>query len=334
VFAITGLKLKGQSPFETTMNLSLANGSEGYIPPPEQHALGGYTTWPARTAGLEVQAEPKIVATVLGLLEQVAGKPRRALRVPGGPYAEAVLASRPLAYWRLDDVQGPTALDSTNHGGHAAYEGGVAYFLPGADAQGLSSGPTLNRAVHFAGGRLKAGLDGVGQTFSIELWFWNGLPSDVRPIAGHLLAFGTGGAGRARGGRLGIGGTHVAARRLFFSTSQTGTAVRSGKTEIAPRTWHHLALVRAGRRITVYLDGKGEPELDGEAEVAPLNTAGAGPGSPDLTLDIGGPGDGDADFEGKIDEVAVYDRPLDAAEIAAHVRASGSRSGSTTGSSR
>ena len=46
VFAITGLKIKMQSPFDTTMNIELANGSEGYIPPPEQHRLGGYTTWP------------------------------------------------------------------------------------------------------------------------------------------------------------------------------------------------------------------------------------------------------------------------------------------------
>jgi len=45
-----------------TMNIELANGSEGYIPPPEQHMLGGYTSWPARTAALEFQAEPKIVA--------------------------------------------------------------------------------------------------------------------------------------------------------------------------------------------------------------------------------------------------------------------------------
>jgi len=42
VFAITGLKIKAQSPFDTTMNIELANGAEGYIPPPEQHALGGY----------------------------------------------------------------------------------------------------------------------------------------------------------------------------------------------------------------------------------------------------------------------------------------------------
>ncbi len=78
VYGITGLKLKAQSPLPLTMNLELANGAEGYIPPPEQHYLGGYTTWPARTAGLETDAEPKIVGGLLDLLEQVTpGKKRR-----------------------------------------------------------------------------------------------------------------------------------------------------------------------------------------------------------------------------------------------------------------
>jgi len=77
VFAITGLKLKEQSPLQPLMNLELANGAEGYIPPPEQHYLGGYTTWPARTAGLETEAEPKIVAALLDLLDKVAGGAKR-----------------------------------------------------------------------------------------------------------------------------------------------------------------------------------------------------------------------------------------------------------------
>jgi hypothetical protein len=79
VFGITGLKLKAQSPLTTTFNIELANGASGYIPPPEQHALGGYTTWPARTAGLEVQAEPKIVEAILGLLEEISRRARRPL---------------------------------------------------------------------------------------------------------------------------------------------------------------------------------------------------------------------------------------------------------------
>ncbi len=79
VFSITGLSIKAQSPLPATFNIELANGAAGYIPPPEQHELGGYTTWPARTAGLEVQAEPKIIERLLSLLEQVSGKPRRPL---------------------------------------------------------------------------------------------------------------------------------------------------------------------------------------------------------------------------------------------------------------
>jgi len=73
VFSSTGLAIKAASPLKPTFTISLANGGEGYIPPPEQHQLGGYTTWRARSSCLEVEAEPKIKATALGLLEQVAG---------------------------------------------------------------------------------------------------------------------------------------------------------------------------------------------------------------------------------------------------------------------
>ncbi|MCP4816041.1 MAG: hypothetical protein GY888_26285, partial [Planctomycetaceae bacterium] len=60
-----------KSPLKQTFTIELANGCEGYIPPPDQHALGGYTTWRARTSCLEVNAEPKIREAVLGLLKQV-----------------------------------------------------------------------------------------------------------------------------------------------------------------------------------------------------------------------------------------------------------------------
>jgi neutral ceramidase len=72
VYGSTGLAIKAASPLQTTMNISLANGCEGYIAPPEQHKLGGYTTWRARTSCLEEMAEPKIKATVVGLLVEVA----------------------------------------------------------------------------------------------------------------------------------------------------------------------------------------------------------------------------------------------------------------------
>jgi hypothetical protein len=261
VYAITGLKLKAQSPFELTMNIELANGSEGYIPPPEQHALGGYTTWPARTAGLEVQAEPKIVAAMLTLLEQVAGRPRRALMIPKTPYAEAVLASKPMAYWQLEDIEGAVALDSSGHGRTAAFEGGFALFLPGAEAPGLSVSGRTNRAVYLAGGRLKAPLDRLPETRTVELWCWDGSP------------------------------------------------------EGAPRNWQHLVLVRDSGKIQVHVDGNPRFNVSSAASIGRI--AGLLISTRD-NVDFGG-------IEGQIDEVALYDRALDAAEIAAHLRAARGR---------
>lgn len=73
--ASTGLHIKKHSPLKTTFVVELANGCEGYIPPPELHPLGGYTCWRARTSCLVPDAERQIRAEVLKLLETVAEKP-------------------------------------------------------------------------------------------------------------------------------------------------------------------------------------------------------------------------------------------------------------------
>ncbi len=70
VFAETGLAIKAGSPLRPTFTIELANGYNGYLPTPEQHELGGYETWPARSSYLEVQAESKIRAAVLDLLKR------------------------------------------------------------------------------------------------------------------------------------------------------------------------------------------------------------------------------------------------------------------------
>ena len=77
VFAETGLAIKKSSPLTSTFTMELANGYGGYLPPPEQHALGGYETWPARSSCLEVEAEPKIRAVIERLLQDVAGRSHR-----------------------------------------------------------------------------------------------------------------------------------------------------------------------------------------------------------------------------------------------------------------
>ena len=76
VYGSTGLRIKAKSPLKPTFNVSLANGYAGYLPPPDQHKLGGYTTWRARSSCLEEEAEPKIVAKLLELLNTLAERRR------------------------------------------------------------------------------------------------------------------------------------------------------------------------------------------------------------------------------------------------------------------
>jgi len=71
VFAQTGLEIKRDTLIKPTINIGLANGYYGYLPTPEQHALGGYETWPARSTFLEVDASTKIRDTALKLLADV-----------------------------------------------------------------------------------------------------------------------------------------------------------------------------------------------------------------------------------------------------------------------
>lgn len=73
-FAEIGLAIKKDSPFKRTLVVSLANGYNGYLPTPAQHALGGYETWRARSSYLEVTASDRITATALKLLKAVKGK--------------------------------------------------------------------------------------------------------------------------------------------------------------------------------------------------------------------------------------------------------------------
>jgi len=71
-FGSTGLSIKRTSPFPVTMVIELANGCNGYLPPPDQFELGGYTTWRARTSYLEIGAEPEIRKTIGSLLARIA----------------------------------------------------------------------------------------------------------------------------------------------------------------------------------------------------------------------------------------------------------------------
>ena len=305
VYAVTGLKMKAQSPFSSHFNIELANGAEGYIPPPEQHVLGGYTTWPARTAGLEVQAETKIVAALLDALEDATGQKRRPLRDEHGPYAKGILDAKPVSYWRLNDADGTSARNAVTGAAEAKIGKGAAWYLPGVGSgsgagatEALTpsafSGPTqINRAVHLAGGDLQAELSGLGDHYSIALWFWLGEASGASDREGTLV--------------VGPGGETL--RVLQFKDHRLQLAMEGSVTDkrSSAADWHFAVLCRDGKDVRVYWDGRETPAIRLESSFQSTNNR--------LTLG--------QRLQGKLDEVAVFSRALSSTEIASFWKASG-----------
>jgi hypothetical protein len=69
-FTETGLELKAKSPLKPTFTISLANGSYGYLPTPEQHQIGGYETWLSSNK-VEINATRKVVTELLRLIAKM-----------------------------------------------------------------------------------------------------------------------------------------------------------------------------------------------------------------------------------------------------------------------
>jgi hypothetical protein len=223
-------------------------------------------------------------------------------------YAEAVAASDPLAWWRMDRVRDREVEDVTGNGNAATREDGATVI-----ASGIAGG---SRAACLGGGRLRATIRELPDAYSVEFWFLNTVPSTARPVTAYLLSRGPDGPEGTPGESLGISGTSavdtVPPGRLFFYGGDADRQI-VGRTELSPDTWYHVVLVRDGMRVAVYLDGSAAPELSG------VMAHGYADGL--VPILVGGRNDGFANLQGKMAEVAVYGRALTSEEVGRHHRA-------------
>ena len=82
-----------------------------------------------------------------------------------------------------------------------------------------------------------------------------------------------------------------------------------GRTAIERWAWNHVALVRDGKTARVYLNGDPDPEID--REIVSGSSA-----NPDEVF-FGGRSDNESNWEGRLDEIAIFDRALSVDEIQA-----------------
>ncbi len=299
VFAVGGISDRGQNSACTSDARALRTAVETYQAknsalPANQAALvqGGFlakasTLNDFTTSGAAITYST--IGTCAGSAPAPTGQP--------GTYSSTVLASNPIAYYRLGEANGSTANDSSGGNRHGTYGNSVQKSHAGA----LTN--DANTAANFVGSPVT--LSGLpvnataGASTTVEFWmYWNGTQG-VMPFGWQLtdLWFQYGGLG------FNNGCSNVE------GTSSTGMANR----------WVHVAAIWVSgdlSRNKLYIDGQPRAisHLGGHNWGSCAAWATLGPNA----RISGWANDTGYQFRGRIDEVAIFNGELSAATIAAH----------------
>jgi Concanavalin A-like lectin/glucanases superfamily len=271
-------------------------------------------------------------ATVLAALPSIS-RARNALtaRETESAYERTVLASKPAAYWRLSESEGPTAHDASGNGNNGRYLGKPVFGQQGA----IAADP--NRAIGLEGPRTKSSVEvpdrdvfGVATSskgLSVEVWMrpdvlnFQGEPTNSTDEFIHWL-------GKGERGRFEWGFrfyTQRAARpnRLSAYIWNADGKLGSGayvEDALKAGAWIHLVATyddprQPDAQVRLYKDGKPSPHNASPGTL--YKTYGIAPrhGTAPVRL---GTRDLQGFLTGGLDEVAIYPRVLSAEEIRRH----------------
>ncbi len=195
-----------------------------------------------------------------------------------------------IAWWKLDEGSGNTALDWSGHGNHAAI-GGTPDFVPGYDGDALD----------FDGSTDFIDVDGqlASGTFSLTMWI---RPRDIPYLSGYYAVL--------HNDAWNAGSLHVHLRNtssLINADINGGPAAESATVLQADR-WYHCALTvtdEGGNASQLYINGVLEASGSG------------GDGTPYLgPMVIGAWENGTSrHYHGLMDDIRVYNRVLTADEV-------------------
>ncbi|MFT4258390.1 PKD domain-containing protein [Microbacterium sp.] len=226
------------------------------------------------------------------------GRTLEGAAAPADAYGAAVYSLDPALYWRLGESIGSTAADASGYGQKGTYFGGV-----NKGAAGALTG-VANTSATFDGGQVISQNSFTNpRSYSLEAWF-----KTTTATGGKIIGFGNSPDGNSSGydrhvymtptGQL-IYGVWVG----FGDTLQTSGSYNDGQ-------WHHVVATQGTTGMRLYVDGA----LQGSnGQTSAQDYTGYWHVGGDVTW-----GPGDWEFDGSIDEVAVYLAPISATAVAQH----------------
>lgn len=224
-------------------------------------------------------------------------------------YPQLVIADGAVAYWRLGELSGTAAADSTGNGRTGTIAGGVTLGQPGV----VRTDP--NTSMRFDGSTASllvadhASLNFGTASFTVEAWVYNEAGTGIKDYVAK------GGDTSATAGWMlrRSGGGSV---NLQMGVSDGVTQVVEVVNNAAPSgQWRHMVGVvdRGAQLLRLYANG---------AHIGTdLTIAAVGSVSNAVSLGIGSANGVSVGQLGRIDEVAIYPTALTAATIAAHYAA-------------
>lgn len=263
---------------------------------------------------------------------------------PTAPYPVKVLADGPVDYFRLDEASGTTAYDYAggNNGIYTNVYLGQPGYTQNDTVQSDPSETSIGVGFFDTEGSVAADNDagnmppwlnfgtpnGSSMAFSVEAWFNEFLfENNANGSAGNcIVALGTG-----NGGEQFVLDTGAASGDVRFFVRNAAGTTGSATGNYAPANqatgdgkWHHMVGVcdEPNGKIYLYLDGvqvgNGTiPVNSGILAATSQMTIGARQSGATV------PATNDFQFYGDIDDVAIYNYALSAAQVANHYSASG-----------
>ena len=209
-------------------------------------------------------------------------------------YSDKVIADGAVAYWRLGETSGSTAVDIVG-GNNGTISGGVTLNQPGATTDG-------NPAMRFDGVNGKivtAATISIPVSCTWECWIKTTAAANNAAIVSNRFTV-----------QDGIVGLFFLGGNVFVDSYQAGNnAVSSTGTLVNDGKWHHIIWVTNGSTGAIYLDGA---QTVSQAQ-------------PHVTLtekvQIGFDTFNAVYWNGLIDDVAIYPTALTPTQIAAHYAA-------------
>ncbi|WP_428305689.1 LamG domain-containing protein [Lacipirellula sp.] len=244
-------------------------------------------------------------------------------------YVDAVIEADPIAYWRFERNAGGVMHNEVSERLHLRMVGDAVRWRAGSEGGSVEFGVAGGPGYLISDDSLK---DDLQEAYSLELWakptyYHHGtlfglidwIPSQS-PLGTHRMALEL--CGPVTGFTSPYRSTDSTPGRIRFihEVRKNFDAECFSPAPYAVRRWQHIVAVKDAATMTLYVDGElvqTEAAAGGLASGLRVLMGQLFPESPQLRDEVTS-----RLFGGELDEVALYGRALDGAEIESHVRLS------------